>query len=354
MSDENRTEQPTQKRRDDARKKGQMARSRDLAVAAASVAAAMMLGRLGSRLISGLADELAKDLHHFGDAPLRVVTTGELQGLVIAGGTTIGLLVGPIALATLFAGIGMQALQGGVNFAPEALQLNFNKLNPMTGLKQLGFSRAGLDTGKTLLTVTVIAWVSWLVIDPMLQEGLSLVWMSPAEAAGAGWTYAASLLWRVSWALAFLAMFDFGLQKYRLTQSLKMTKQEVKDEAKQNENPEVKNRIRQVQRQMARKRMMADVPKASVVITNPTHYAVALEYRRGEMSAPRVLAMGADNVALAIRAKAREHGIPIIENKPLAQALFKTAEIGQAIPGELFSAVAEVLAHLIRMKQLVM
>jgi flagellar biosynthesis protein FlhB len=353
MSDENRTEQPTQKRRDDARKKGQMARSRDLAVAAASVAASIVLGRLGGRLMSGLGDELAKDLHHFGDAPLRVMTTGELQGLVIAGGTTIGLLVGPIAFATLLAGVGMQALQGGINFAPEALQLNFGKLNPVTGLKQLGFSRAGLDTAKTMLTVAVIAWVSWIVIDPMLHEGLNLAWMSPAEAAGAGWAYAESLLWRVAWALGFVAMLDFGLQKYRLTQSLKMTKQEVKDEAKQNENPETKNRIRQVQRQMARKRMMADVPKATVVVTNPTHYAVALEYRRGEMSAPRVLAMGADNVALAIRAKAREHGIPIVENKPLAQALFKTAEIGQAIPGELFSAVAEVLAHLIRMKQLV-
>jgi flagellar biosynthesis protein FlhB len=354
MSDENRTEQPTQKRRDDARKKGQMARSRDLAVAAASVAASIALGRLGGRLLSGLGDELAKDLHHFGDTPLRVVTTGELQGLVIAGGATIGLLVGPIALATLAAGVGMQALQGGINFAPEALQLNFGKLNPMTGLKQLGFSRAGLDTAKTMLTVAVIAWVSWIVIDPMLEDGLNLAWMSPAEAAGAGWAYAESLLWRVAWALAFVAMLDFGLQKYRLTQSLKMTKQEVKDEAKQNENPEIKNRIRQVQRQMARRRMMADVPRATVVVTNPTHYAVALEYRRGEMSAPRVLAMGADNVALAIRAKAREHGIPIVENKPLAQALFKSAEIGQAIPGELFSAVAEVLAHLIRMKQLVM
>jgi flagellar biosynthetic protein FlhB len=354
MSDANRTEQPTHKRLEKAREKGQIARSRDMAVAAASVAATIALGRLGGRLMSGLGDELARDLHHFGDAPLRVVTTGELQGLVVAGGATIGLLVGPIAMATLISGVGIQLLQGGFNFAPEAVTLDFGRLNPAAGLKNLAPSRAGLDTLKTLLVVAVIAWIAYVVVDPMLHEGLNMVWMSPAEAAATGWAYAESLMWRVAWALAFLSLFDYGLQKYRHTSSLKMTKQEVQDEAKQNENPEVKNRIRAAQRQMARKRMMGDVPKATVVITNPTHYAVALEYRRGAMSAPRVLAMGADHVALAIRAKAREHGIPIVENKPLAQALFKTAEIGQAIPGELFSAVAEVLAHLIRMKQLVM
>jgi flagellar biosynthetic protein FlhB len=149
-------------------------------------------------------------------------------------------------------------------------------------------------------------------------------------------------------------MFDYGLQKYRVHSQLKMTKQEVKDEAKQNENPEVKARVRRVQREMARRRMISDVPRATVVITNPTHYAVALEYRRGEMMAPVVLAKGRDHVAAVIREKAREHGIPLFENKPLAQALYKTAEVGEMIPAPLFSAVAEVLAQLIRMKQLVM
>jgi flagellar biosynthetic protein FlhB len=211
---------------------------------------------------------------------------------------------------------------------------------------------AGLDTLKTMVAVTVIAVLGWFIVDALMIEGTTLAWMAPVDAARTGWAAAETLLWRVAWGLALLALADYGLQKYRHLKSLKMTKQEVKDEAKQNENPEIKGRIRKVQREMARRRMMADVPKATVVITNPTHYAVALEYRRGEMVAPKVLAMGKDHVALAIRQKAREHGIPLFENKPLAQALYKTAEIGETIPAPLFSAVAEVLAQLIRLKQL--
>jgi flagellar biosynthesis protein FlhB len=136
-------------------------------------------------------------------------------------------------------------------------------------------------------------------------------------------------------------------------QSMKMTKQEVKTEHQQQEGrPEVKGRIRRIQREMARRRMLSDVKRATVVVTNPTHFAVALEYRRGSMAAPLVLAKGADHLALAIRERAREHGVPIVENKPLAQALYKTAEIGQFIPGDLFTAVAELLAQLIRLRQL--
>src|SRR6185369_13718014 len=148
---------------------------------------------------------------------------------------------------------------------------------------------------------------------------------------------------------------DYGLQWYRLNSSLKMTKQEVRDESKQSEgSPELKGKMKRLQRDMARRRMVSDVQRATVVITNPTHFAVALEYRRGVMAAPVVLAKGADFIAAQIRERARKHGIPMVENKPLAQTLFKTAEIGQAIPAELFSAVAEVLAQLIRLKQLVM
>jgi flagellar biosynthetic protein FlhB len=134
-----------------------------------------------------------------------------------------------------------------------------------------------------------------------------------------------------------------------------MTKQELRDESKESDgNPEVKGRVRRVQREMARRRMLSDVRRATVVITNPTHFAVALEYKRGSMTAPLVLAKGQDHVAAAIREQARKHGIPLVENKPLAQALFKAAEVGEAIPAGLFSAVAEVLAQLIRLKQLVL
>jgi flagellar biosynthetic protein FlhB len=353
VANEERTEDPTGKRLSDARNKGQIARSRDLSVAAATVAATIALGKLGGRLVTGLGEQLSRDLTHLGDAPFRTVTSGELVSIVISGGMTMGLLVGPIAMATMMTGIMLQVFQGGWNVATEALTFDFNKLNPVNGFKRFGLMQSGMDTLKSMLAVAVIAWISWLAVDASMNEGLSLAWMSPMEAARTGWAQAESLMWKVAWGLAFLALGDYGLQKYRLKESLRMTKQEVKDEAKQQDgNPQVKGKIRQIQRDMARRRMLQNVPKATVVITNPTHYAVALEYRRGEMAAPKVLAIGADHIALQIRERAQKHGIPLFENKPLAQALYKTAEVGETIPAPLFSAVAEVLAQLIKLKQL--
>jgi flagellar biosynthetic protein FlhB len=168
------------------------------------------------------------------------------------------------------------------------------------------------------------------------------------------WEHTVLFLKRAAITLIALAAGDFGLQKWRTGQSLKMTKQEVKDDMKMSEgNPEIKARVRRVQREMIRKRMLAAVPKATVVVTNPTHFAVALRYQRGQ-AAPEVVAKGADALALKIRTIAREHGVPIIENPPLARAIYKQVEVGEFIPGDLFEAVAEMLAYMIRLKQLVL
>jgi flagellar biosynthetic protein FlhB len=355
MQNEDRTEQPTAKKLKDSRKRGQIARSRELAVAAATVAGVIALGRMGGRLMTGLGERLALDISHLGDAPMRTVTAGELTAAVASVASTVAVLVGPLAMATMIAGVAVQGLQGGWNFAPEALRLDLSRLSPMNGLQRFGPMQAGMDTLKTMVTVAMIAWVGWIIVDRMLLEAVALAWMAPMQAARSGWDFAETFLWRVAWGLAFLSLGDYGLQKYRMLQQLKMTKQEVRDEGKSNDgNPEIKGRVRKIQREMARRRMLDDVPKATVVVTNPTHFAVALEYRRGEMVAPKVLAKGMDHIAFQIRERARKHGIPIVENKPLAQALFHTAEVGDTIPGPLFSAVAEVLAHLIRLKQLVM
>jgi flagellar biosynthetic protein FlhB len=354
MADDNRTEQPTGKKLGEARKKGQFAHTRELGVAAASVVGTIALGRFGAALMSGLGDRLASDLSHFGDAPLQDVGAGDLVSIVLSCARLTAIVVGPIALATMAAGVALQGVQGGFRFATEALTPDLNRLNPVTGFKRLAPMRAGIETLKTFIAVAMIAWIAWLIVDALMAKGLSLAWMSPIDAARTGWESAEALLWRVAWGLVVLAAADYGYQKYRFLQSMKMTKQEVKDEAKQQENPEIKGRVRKVQREMIRRRMLEDVKKATVVITNPTHFAVALEYRRGEMAAPKVLAKGADHIAFQIRDRARQAGIPIVENKPLAQALFKTAEVGETIPGALFSAVAEVLAQLIRLKQLVM
>ena len=354
MSQE-RTEQPSAKRLRDARKKGQFVHSRDLALAGASVATTMALVYMGERLFAGLGERLAADLAQFGDDPLRVITAGELGALVMSGGALIAVLVGPIAASAVVAAVLIHVFQGGWELAPEALHLNWSRLNPGQGFKRFGLMQSGADTLKTLLTVVVLAYLGYGAVMGIVTDSARLPWMSPAQAAAIGWSHLASLLWKTGWALALLALGDYALQYYRTMSQLKMTKQELRDEHKQNEgSAEVKGRVRRVQREMARRRMLSDVQRAAVVITNPTHFAVALEYRRGAMAAPVVLAKGADHVAAAIREQARKHGIPIVENKPLAQALFKSAEVGEVIPAGLFSAVAEVLAQLIRLKQLVL
>jgi flagellar biosynthetic protein FlhB len=354
MSQE-RTEKPTPKRLQDARKKGQIARSRDLALAAASVAATIALAWLGTHLVTGLLQELKRGLASLGDAPLHTVTAGELSALIAGGAMSLGILVGPIAVVTTIAAVGMHGFQGGWSFAPEALRLNWSRLNPGTGMKRLAFSHSGVETVKAIVAFIAIGYFTWRAIEGLLLQAPQLVWVAPGAAASATWDHARSLLWKAAWTLGTIALADYAWQHYRFIGSMKMTRQEVRDEQRQNEGSgEVKGRIRRIQRQMSRRRMLADVARATVVITNPTHYAVALEYRRDTMIAPRVLAMGADHLAKKIRETALAHGVPLVENKPLAQSLYATAEVGQIIPAPLFAAVAEVLAYLIRVKRLVL
>lgn len=355
MAADDRTEQPTHKKLTDARKEGRVARSRDLAIASASVAATIALARMGGRLMEGLGARLNMDLAHFGDDPLRPVSGGDLSHLVITGGTLIASLVGPIAMATMITGVVVHGFQGGWSFAPTALRLNWSRLNPANNAKRLGITHHGADTLKTFVSVAAIAWIGWRTMRTMVFEAPSLAWVTPMASAAAAWDALEKLLWQAAIALAMLSIGDYGLQYYRLRSSLRMTKREVRNESKDADgSPEVKGRIRRIQRELARRRMMGDVPKATIVITNPTHFAIALRYQRGSMAAPVVLAKGADYLALAIRERARQHGVPIVENKPLAQALYKTAEVGEMIPAPLFAAVAEVLAQLIRLKQLVL
>ncbi|MGQ0530685.1 MAG: EscU/YscU/HrcU family type III secretion system export apparatus switch protein, partial [Panacagrimonas sp.] len=175
--------------------------------------------------------------------------------------------------------------------------------------------------------------------------------MTPASAAALGWQHAESFLWKVALGLAALAAADYGLQRYRLMSSLRMTKQEVREEYKQSEGkPEVKGRIRQLQQEMARGRMMSAVPTADVIITNPTHYAVALKYAAGTMRAPRVVAKGADVIAAKIRELGSEHRVPIVSAPPLARALYRSVDLDQEIPGALFQAVAQVLTYVYQLR----
>jgi flagellar biosynthetic protein FlhB len=354
MADD-RTEQPTARRLRDARRKGQVARSRDLVQSGTLAASLIALGWLGTTLVEGLGQAVRNalaGLHRFPANDLRIE---EMTPLLLTHLATLALLVGPIALTSMVAAVALFSVQGGWVFSAEALTLNFGRLNPANGVKKLGFSLGGIDTVKMVLLVTVLTVLTYRVIMAALAESARFARLSPFESAVLGWTDATRLLKQCALAMLAVAAADYGVQRWRLMRSLKMTKQEVKDDMKLTEgNPEIKARIRRIQFSQARQRMLAAVPKATVVITNPTHYAVALEYHRSVLSAPRVVAKGRGPLAQKIKSVAREHGVPMVENVPLAQALYKGSDVGDFIPAELFEAVAEVLAYLIRLKQLVL
>jgi flagellar biosynthesis protein FlhB len=353
MASSDKTEQPTSRRLRDARRKGQVARSRDLVHAGTLAAAMLALMWSGGWMMEGLGRAIGNALSQLHRFPAHDLVADEVGLLALDGLRSLVMLVGPIALTALVATVALFAAQGGWVFSTEALQLNFGKLNPATGIKRLGFSSGGIDTLKMMVIVTALAFISYRVIRSNLTDAARFARMSPFESGLAGWADVERLLKQSILAMMVVAAADYAVQRWRHTTSLKMTKQEVKDDFKMTEgNPEIKARVRRIQMTMARKRMLAAVPKATVIITNPTHYAVALEYRRSEMMAPRVLAKGRGLLAQKIKAIARDHGVPTVENVPLAQSLYKTVEVGDFIPAALFEAVAEVLAYLIRLKQI--
>ena len=354
MSSE-KTEKPTEKRLKEARERGQIARSRDLALAVASFASTAMFVSFGHGIVARMMSTIADGIARVGRSPMSEVKPEELTGIVLAGGAMLGVLVGPIAATAALASVASSIAQGGFNWAPAALKPSLERLSPGHGIKRLSPKQSGLDTVKALITATVLGVLAWTAARAIALDSSRLAWMTPVAAAGQSWSGLSHLLWQSSFALLAIGGLDYGLQRWRTMSSLKMTRQELREESKSAEaNPEMKARVRRVQRDMVRKRMLTATKTATVVITNPTHFAVALEYQREKSAAPIVVAKGQDLIAVKIREIAREHSVPIVENPPLARALYAGAAVGETIPGELFGAVAEVLAYLIRIKQLML
>jgi flagellar biosynthetic protein FlhB len=351
---EDRDQKPTTKRIRDARERGQVLRSRDVHDAVQLGGILIALAWFGRPLVEGLGQTVAAGLLEVGASAHRTISEAELSGLTMQTGRTLLVLVGPLAATAVIAGLLSTFVVGGWNFSSEPLTLNFGKLNPANGLSRLGPSKAGLDLVRTILALAGLAWIAVGSVEAMVQDTLTLGRIMPAQAASLAWQVADGFLRRAWVVLALLAGADYGMQRFRYLQGLRMTKQEVKDEQRMTEGaPEIKARVRKAQREILRKRMLAAVPTATVVVTNPTHVAVALEYKRERMFAPKVVAKGGDHMAERIKKVAREHHVPIVENVALARALFANTEVGDTIPGDLFEAVAEVLAYLIKLKQLV-
>jgi flagellar biosynthetic protein FlhB len=345
---QSKTEAPTQRHREDARRQGQVAYSSELAAGALLLAGVLGLWLGGKELGGGFREATKQNLSQLNVKDFGFDTAQEaLTGLFSQGVR----LLGPL-FALLFAvALGIGLVQVGFHVLPELLSPNWERLSPATGWDRL-FSRASIMRGlATALKVGVVAAVAIGMLRGRVVQISTLGENSLTTATSLAWDMALRLALAIAAGLMIVGVVDYGFQRWRLEQSLRMTRQELKDELKREEgDPQLRARIRKMQREMSRRRMMQDVPRASVVITNPTHLAVALHYERGAMPAPRVVAKGAGYVALQIVDLARRHAVPVVERQPIAQALYKAVAVGQNIPGALFVAVAEVLAYVYRLR----
>ncbi len=348
-SDLEKTEDPTPKRLQDARERGQVARSRELATFAGLLAGGAVLLFAGGQLSTAMGDLLSRSLRF--DRREAFDTGAALARLFdLPMDALVALL--PLMGVVMVALIGSSLLLSGWVISGEPLAPQFSRINPISGIARI-FSVVGLvellkSVIKTVFLGGVAAWFLWTHVEEWLQlaDGdLASSVESGLRRIGEG------MIWVVA-ALALVALIDVPFQVWNFRKQLRMTKDEVKREAREQEgDPQIKARIRQLQRAAARRRMMANVPKATVVVTNPEHYAVALRYDGNQMSAPRVLAKGIDLIALRIREIAAENDIPTLESPPLARALYAHSELEQEIPAELYTAVAEVLAWVYSLEQ---
>jgi flagellar biosynthetic protein FlhB len=337
------TEQATPKRRQEAREKGNVPRSMEVNAAAVLIASAFAFLILGNFLYHRL---FAITQFVLGHLAAFEVTEHNLQSLTAQAGLSFGIMVAPILGSILIAGVASNFMQSGVTFSLQAIQPKLEKLNPLAGLKRIFSLRSTLELIKNLIKLAVIGYVAYRIILGEFESFFELVNQDIGQIFAFIGKICFQLCIKVGTVFAVLAVLDFLYQKYDYEKNLRMTKQEVKEEFKQSEgDPLIKSRIRSIQRQMARRRMLKDVPSADVVITNPVHVAVALKYEPGKNSAPIVVAKGMRKIAEKIKEVARLHGVPIVEKPLLARMLFKSAEIGDEIPVNLYQVVAEILAH---------
>ena len=341
-----RTEEATPKRRDEARDEGRIPKSQELTIAVSLLGSAMAISALTPMMGRSLLNILGEGLSQIGtlrvdmeSAPLILRDT-----FMKAGSATLALLLA-LAAATLAIG----ALQARGVFSLKALEPKFNRLNPAENIKNMIGVKTVVELFKSLAKVAIIGFAVWGSIKTAIPESVTLSQMSQLGFMFLVKKYAIRMLAWAGASYLALAGADYLYQWWQHEKSLKMTKEEVKQEMKQNDgDPHIKQRRRALARQYARKQMMKDVPKADVVIVNPTHIAIAIKYDPTVAPAPYVLAIGMNKVALRIKEIAAESGVPMVENRPVARALLKTAKVGTMIPYEMYMAVAEVLAFVIR------
>lgn len=345
---ESQTEDPTQKRLDEALERGDVAKSQEIntwfMIAGGTLVVSTFSGSVGSGLVTPMRNLLANSWMIKTDGRALLALLQQIEFAVLAA-------IGVPLLMLVLAAVAGNMLQHRLVWSAESLKPKFSKLSPAAGFKRIFGKQAAANFLKGLGKLIVLGVVMGTILWPERHRMEAMVRLDPAAMLGATTSLTIHLLGAVVAALALIAIGDYFFQYRSWFQRQKMSLQEIKEEFKQSEgDPHIKGKIRQLRQQRAKKRMMAAVPKASVIITNPTHFSVALSYERG-MQAPICVAKGVDNLAFKIREIAREHDIPIVENVPLARALYATVEIDQEIPTEHYHAVAEVIGYVMRLKR---
>ena len=344
------TEVPTEKKRRESREEGQVAFSKELSSAALLAGIVLTLVATSPIILDAmrqLMSQIFRDLAQSEELSIDSIFTlsGEILSIILPA-------FAPFAAVIIFVGIFASVLQVGVLFTFKAIAPKFNKISPLTGLKRLFSSQSLADFLKSMAKLIIVGFVGYLTYIEKITELNGLSVSTPESILIYNFTVVAEVAGKIVLALVAIAIFDYFYQRWHHEQQLMMTKQEVKDETKQTEgDPLLKARIRQIQREMSNARMMQEVPKADAVIVNPTHFSVAILYDRDVMTAPEVIAKGADHLALRMRTVARENNVPILERPELARDLYANVEIGDDIPERFYKAIAEILAFVYRLRK---
>lgn len=343
------TEQPSSKKLEDARKKGMVAKSIEVNSLLIVIAGLVTIFLLQSYIGQRMSRFTINIFNSLDTLPKKISL---LPNMAYDWYMFFFSVLAPIMTAVVIVALASNIAQVGFKLSPKALAPKFSKLNPANGIKRIFSSRSLVEIFKTLLKFFVITFFTYLILSDLIVASAYLDNLNPSELIIFMIDNAFSLLWKIALLYAVIAAIDFVYQRYKFKKDMMMTKQEVKEEMKQLEgDPTVKGRIRKMQMQAAQQRMMANLSNADVVITNPTHYAVALKYDMTKDSAPEVIAKGVDLLAQRIKKVAAEHNIPLHEDRELARALYKMCDVGDKIPPSLFKAVAQVLAYVYNLKK---
>lgn len=342
------TEEATSQRREEFRKQGQVAMTKELGSALLLFGTSVAIWLMSRFMSDQFAVILREGLSTF---VVRSGKTGEFLPAVKFASLHSLFILGPIFLLTGTLAFLATTLQVGIMTSTDAIEPNLDKINPVSGFKKIFSLRSVVEGVKSLVKISIVGTITYVVMHDEMRTLPHLLDLSIQQMIQYMTDVTMHLFFGIGLAMVAIALIDYGYNWWDLEQKMMMTKQEVKEELKNREgNPQIKARIRRIQRDLATKRMMEAVPKADVIITNPTHIAIALKYD-ANLPAPQIIAKGADLIAEKIRELAKAHGIPIVENKPLARTIYKTLKIGQVVPRELFHAVAEVLAYVYKLKK---